>query len=218
MSVPEAAYELVPVEDLTEHPDNPRKGDVEGIVTSIVRNGWHGVLTVQRSTGLVIIGNHRLRAARQLGMTHVPVEWKDCTDEQARNDLVADNRAGDLGHFDEDALAEMLVEADPDALSSMLFSAEDVAGLVLPLEPPDDDVAEPAADPDGVVITTTAAEGTDGYLAAQTRSIVLPYALADYIVVADGLRDLRRAYGLDTNAAVVARLVAEVAAKVRAEG
>jgi ParB-like chromosome segregation protein Spo0J len=219
MSLPKMDYELVSVDDLQEHPNNPRRGDVEAVVTSIVRNGWHGVVLVQRSTGYVLAGNTRLRAARQLGLEKVPVEWKDCTDEEALNDLLSDNRAYDLGYFDEDALAGMLTEADPDALASMLFSADDIAGLVLPLDVPPEPLpdVENGEDDGQARITRSAQEASDSYLEAQTRSIVLPYTLPDYIAVTDHLRQLRQAYGLATSAEVIAKVVAEVAERVEAE-
>src|SRR5262245_54891000 len=117
----EQTYELVDVALLEEHPENPRRGDVEAIVTSIVKNGWHGALTVQRSTRRVVVGNHRLRAARQLGMSKVPVLWEDIDDDEARRKLVGDNRASEFGHWDEDALAEMLRVQSPEDLAGMLF-------------------------------------------------------------------------------------------------
>lgn len=99
---------LVPVTDLHLHPDNPRQGDVGAIADSINTNGWYGALIAQRSTGYVIAGNHRLQAARHLGIDHVPVIWLDVDDDRARRILLADNRTTDRAAYDDHALAELL--------------------------------------------------------------------------------------------------------------
>lgn len=122
-------YTLVPLGDVREHPENPRIGNVQAIVTSIRRNGWHGALVVQRSSHYVLAGNHRLKAARQIGMTHIPVLWLDCDDRMARRVLIADNRASDLSVFDRDQLLALLDDVDADDLAGMLFSTADLADL-----------------------------------------------------------------------------------------
>ena len=106
MSAPKVAYELVKVERLVPHPENPRRGNVDAVVESIRTNGFYGALVVQRSTRHVLAGNHRLLAARQLGMDEDPVAWVDCDDERARRILVADNRSSDLAVWDDEALAD----------------------------------------------------------------------------------------------------------------
>lgn len=210
--IEDQTYELVDVATLSEHPENPREGDVEAIVTSIVRNGWHGALTVQRSTRWVVVGNHRLRAARQLGMSKVPVLWADLDEDEARRKLVGDNRASEFGHWNEDALVDLLRVQSPEDLAGMLFSEADVA-LLVPAEPaPHDDDRGPDAS-----IAPQGQEAREDYLATQARSIVLPYPLDVYVKVTDNLRRMRDAYGLSTNAEVVARLAEEAAALVAAE-
>ena len=65
-------YEMVPVGRLKVHPRNPRQGDVGAICESIQTNQFFGALVVQRSTCHVLAGNHRLLAAKQIGMVEVP--------------------------------------------------------------------------------------------------------------------------------------------------
>jgi len=105
------AYELVPTDRLHPYPHNPRRGDLDLIVQSIQTNGFYGAI-VAAQDGTVLIGNHRLKAALQLGMAELPVIWTDLdpTSDQARRMLLVDNRANDVAGYDEDVLATMLRE------------------------------------------------------------------------------------------------------------
>ena len=101
--------EEVALERLHEHPANPRQGDTGAIVESIKAHGWFGALVVNRD-GTVLCGNHRLKAARELGMAKVPVFRVDVNDETALRILLADNRTSDLASWDDGALAGLLVD------------------------------------------------------------------------------------------------------------
>lgn len=60
-------FELVEVDRLKPHPENPRKGDEETIGNSIDGNKFYGACIVQRSTGHVLVGNHRSKVLRERG-------------------------------------------------------------------------------------------------------------------------------------------------------
>lgn len=69
---------LIPVEQLMHHPDNPRfdLGDLEELTASIRANGVLQNLTVVKvdeDTYNVVIGNRRMEAAKQAGLTEFPV-------------------------------------------------------------------------------------------------------------------------------------------------
>jgi len=125
-------YELVSVSQLQPHPRNPRRGDVDSIVESIQANQFYGACVVQRSTGYVLAGNHRLMAAIRAGLTAVPVIWIDCDDDEALRLLLVDNRTNDLASYDDEQLADLLLEIrrdqeslagtgyDEDALNQLL--------------------------------------------------------------------------------------------------
>jgi DNA modification methylase len=100
--------EMVSVNDLKVHPDNPRKGNVAAIKESITTNDFYGAVVAQKSTGFVLVGNHRLIAARESGIAEVPTFWLDCDDDRARRILLADNRANDLATYDDEALGKLL--------------------------------------------------------------------------------------------------------------
>lgn len=105
-------YELVEVggdvDILKEHPKNSKVGDVAAIDESIDENGWFGAIVAQRSTGYVLAGNHRYRAAVARGATQIPVIWKDVDDETAIKILLSDNKIAELGHHDQEKLDDLL--------------------------------------------------------------------------------------------------------------
>lgn len=132
-----AEHEMVGVDDLTTHPGNPRRGDLAAVKASIEVNGFYGTIVAQRSTGYVLAGNHRLMAARELGMESVPVVWVDCDDTRARAILAADNRTSELGGFDSEALATLLEGLRiEDALEGTGYDDADINALLAELEPP----------------------------------------------------------------------------------
>lgn len=123
--------EYAAVTDLQPHPNNAREGDIGAIITSIKENGWFGTLVVQKSTKYILAGNHRYKAAVQIGMTHVPVYWVDCDDQRALAILVADNRTSDIGRWNEDGLLDILVGLQSaDMLLGTGYDDEDIAKLM----------------------------------------------------------------------------------------
>jgi ParB family chromosome partitioning protein len=126
--MPATALEEVAVEELRLHPENPRRGDVDAIARSIQSNGFYGALVAQTSSHNVLVGNHRLQAARRLGMASVPVLWADVDDDQARRILLVDNRTNDLATYDEVALVELLLGLED--LDGTGFGEDDLAALI----------------------------------------------------------------------------------------
>jgi len=136
----EQTYDVVPVDQLKQHPDNPRRGDVDLIGKSIDANGFYGSCIVQRSTGYVLAGNHRLLAARDRGISHLPVIWVDVDDERARRIMAVDNRSNDAATYDEEKLIALLQGFEHDfrgtgftesELQSLLAVSPDAADLSL---------------------------------------------------------------------------------------
>ncbi len=136
LSVAADAYTVVEASTLVPYHGNPRKGDVEAIRTSIRANGFFGALVVRKSTREILVGNHRFRAGVAEGMTAFPVNLVDVDDEQARKILLADNRTGDLGTYDQavlDALLRDIVTDADDAVAALDgtgFSAAEVDALL----------------------------------------------------------------------------------------
>jgi ParB-like chromosome segregation protein Spo0J len=132
-------YELVEIERLRPHPDNPRQGDVGAIHESIEANGFYGALVVQRSSAHVLVGNHRLQAALHAGENELPVIWVDVDDDRARRIMLADNRSGDLASYDESRLVELLEELalGEGGLEGTGWDGDELDRLLRDAEPPE---------------------------------------------------------------------------------
>ena len=102
----------VPIEKLSEHPDNPRKitaeklADLKRSIQSIPAMLYKRPLVViTHGEGYQVLGgNQRLKALKDLGYDMVPVMLADdLTEEQRREFIVKDNVG--FGEWDWDALA-----------------------------------------------------------------------------------------------------------------
>jgi len=129
--------EDVPVSEITEHPDNVNIGHVESIKESIRVNGFYAPVLVQASTGYILVGNHRFRAACELGLVTIPAIFMDVDDAQAMRLMLADNRTARLGHDDLTALEAaltQLAESEYGLLGSG-YTHLDLAKLLTDIEP-----------------------------------------------------------------------------------
>src|SRR5579885_2563000 len=107
-------------------PENVNEGDVGAISESITHNGFYGYVLAQRSSGAIIAGEHRWRAAVTLGATAIPVLWLDVDDATARRIRLADNRTTRLGHDDSQQLADLLqqIQVEAGTLAGTGYDAE----------------------------------------------------------------------------------------------
>lgn len=107
--------EKVKINSLKLDPQNARKHtqkNIDAIAGSLNTFGQRRPLVVW--DGIVIAGNGTLEAAKSIGweeieITRVPVDW---THNQARAYALADNRTSELAEWDENILAEQLIELD----------------------------------------------------------------------------------------------------------
>jgi hypothetical protein len=120
--------EEVAISRLKFHPRNANQGDLGAVMESVKINGFWGRVVVNRRTGNILAGNHRVMAARELGFENVPVEWVDVDDETELRILVADNRTTRLGIDDETRLSEILAELanTPAGLPGTGFDGDDL--------------------------------------------------------------------------------------------
>jgi DNA modification methylase len=97
--------------------------------------------------GTVIAGNHQLLAARALGWEEIAVVTSDDDEQTAKAFALADNRTSDLGHYDNEALAELLadVAVDPELLLATGYTDADLEALIGEIDvlPPEDKDDEP---------------------------------------------------------------------------
>jgi ParB-like chromosome segregation protein Spo0J len=112
VKVVDQEFQMVELDGVTdrlkEHPKNPKQGAMAAIHESINVNGFYGAVVAQSSTGYILAGNHRYRAAVQQKAKEIPVFWVDVDDETAERILAVDNRSSDLGTYDEEALQALL--------------------------------------------------------------------------------------------------------------
>lgn len=126
------SYAVEPINAVRTHPKNAKRGDLEAIEASIAASGFYGSILVQRTTGLIIVGNHRWRAMHSRGALEIPVTRVECTDVEAERMAAADNRTSDLGGYDSKALVEQLeriAAGSPAGLAGTGYSGEDFAAL-----------------------------------------------------------------------------------------
>ena len=93
---------IVDIRALRPYEKNPRKNEnaVEAVVNSISQFGFKVPIIVDRDN-VIIAGHTRLKAAKQLGMTEVPViVAEDLTPEQVRAFRLADNKTAELAGWD----------------------------------------------------------------------------------------------------------------------
>ncbi len=132
MPDPALAVETVAIDRLSLSPCNPRRNDaaVDHVAASIRRFGFRQPLVAKRS-GEVIAGNTRLKAAKKLGITEVPVGWFDGSDLDATAYQIADNRTHEFSEWDDESLAKLLSELrEEDALDGVGFTATDIDRLL----------------------------------------------------------------------------------------
>jgi hypothetical protein len=122
---------LVPIDSLSPHPNNPRQGDLGAIVQSIKANGFYGAIVAQAGTNVIIVGEHRWLAAKEAGMTKVPVAFADVDDATAVKIMLADNRTSDGADYDQEQLANLLVElAESSGLEGTGYDGDDLDDLL----------------------------------------------------------------------------------------
>jgi len=81
---------------------NPRKNDeaVDDAAASIKAFGWRQPIVVDKD-GVIVVGHTRLKAAKKLGLTEVPVHVAtDLTPAQCQAYRLADNKTGEKATWD----------------------------------------------------------------------------------------------------------------------
>ena len=127
-----------PIDRLIPYARNPRKNDaaVDRMCSSIREFGFK-IPVLTRSDGEIVDGHLRLKAARKLGMTNVPVtlcdEW---TPAQVKAFRLMVNRSVTWADWDEDFLSLELQELDGLDFDLNLtgFGSKEIDDLLLPAE------------------------------------------------------------------------------------
>lgn len=141
--------EYVPLIDVKGNPRNPKDHDLGGIHASIRRWSLTGGVLLDERTGLLAAGHGRIEVLRQMeaaggdppdGIVADPARgwllpiqrgWASKDDDEAIAYVVADNRIGEIGGWDEALLAAALEPlAKADKLEGVGFDMSDVQDLV----------------------------------------------------------------------------------------
>jgi hypothetical protein len=186
----------VPISELTPHPENARLGDVAAIKESLQRFSQVRPIVVQRSTGYVVAGNHTMKAAAELGWTEIAAVRIDLSDDEALAYLLADNRLGDKGTYDDAALAKALEKLMlAGQLAGTGYSPDDVDDLLSSMDAMPE--VEPEAFEGGNAVTDEAlAERFANRSQVALRQFVLMYEQDTATEVEGMFRRLERAWGM----------------------
>lgn len=118
--IPETLKELaVPIGSVRRLPpeENPRRGDVSAMKESITENTQYrpAVVNIRKGTRYgdrtILAGNHTHQGLEELGAEEIAVTFVDVDDQAAWKIILADNRQGDLGYYDPEALLAAIERA-----------------------------------------------------------------------------------------------------------
>ena len=103
---------MVPTNEVVPYDKNPRlNDDAVGAVANSIREFGFKVPIVVDGEGVVVSGHTRLKAAKALGLTEVPVIVADDLDEtKIKAFRLADNKVAELADWDESLLVKELEE------------------------------------------------------------------------------------------------------------
>lgn len=107
---------IVAIEKLIPNPKNPNThpdAQIQALGRIIRQTGWRAPITVSKRSGFIVKGHGRLAAAKLEGLTEVPVDYQNYTNEaEEYADLVADNRIAELAEIDNKLLADIFADID----------------------------------------------------------------------------------------------------------
>jgi ParB-like chromosome segregation protein Spo0J len=123
----------LPVADLDPHPRNAKTHDIPLLRDSLRRFGQYRAIVVRKPAGRrkrhqILAGHGTWRAAREEQWEKIACHVIDVDDESALRILAVDNRATELGGYNDQALAELL-SALPD-LETTGYTQKDLDKLV----------------------------------------------------------------------------------------
>lgn len=104
----------VPIGDVKPYENNPRdnNGAVEATAKSIKEFGWQQPIVVDKDM-VIIAGHTRLKAAKKLGLSKVPIVVADnLTEAQVKAYRLADNKVSETSIWDNKKLLQELEELD----------------------------------------------------------------------------------------------------------
>lgn len=107
------AYDkLLKIEELIPHPKNPNthpQSQIKILAQNIRYHGWRHPIVVSKLSGYIVAGHGRLEAAKELGVSIVPVEYQNfASEDNELAVLVGDNRLAELSSLDLNGLQDII--------------------------------------------------------------------------------------------------------------
>lgn len=138
-----------PLDELIEHPRNPKTHDTATVTHSFARFGTLDPIVLDGRTGYILSGHGRAKALTQMrengheppegihtdeqGSWLVPVMsgWSSRTDYDAHAAMIALNRTTELGGWDNSSLVQLLEDLSQidDGLTGVGYSDDDITKL-----------------------------------------------------------------------------------------
>ena len=123
------AYDkLVKIDELLAHPKNPNthpQNQINLLVQNIRYHGWRHAIVVSKLSGYIVAGHGRLEAAKELGVSIVPVEYQDfATEDNELAVLVGDNRLAELSSLDTNSLQDIVDQFKENDFDTILAGYE----------------------------------------------------------------------------------------------
>lgn len=117
------------INDVYLYPSNPRKNDiaVDKVAASIKEFGFKVPIVIDKE-GVIIAGNTRYKASRQLGLEEIPcIIADDLNDQQKKAFRIADNKTGEFSEWDFELLEIEMegIEMDMTQFGFEYFSPDD---------------------------------------------------------------------------------------------
>ncbi|HHV39695.1 MAG TPA: ParB N-terminal domain-containing protein [Tepidimicrobium sp.] len=127
--------DYVPIDSLKPFAGNPRKLTEQGlekIKRSIEEFDFINPVLAQQGTNMIIAGHQRIKAARAVGLTEVPVIWLDMDDTTAKAYNIADNRLQDEAEWDKHLLGDVFQDIDTGELDLTVtgFDPDEISSLL----------------------------------------------------------------------------------------
>jgi hypothetical protein len=143
-------------------PGNVRKHgarSIAAIKASLSRFGQQTPITVTQKDKIIRKGNGTWTAARELGWTHILVQWSELSGADAVAYSIADNRSSELSEFDTAELARTLdaLRDDNFEVADLGFTDAELKALTNPDSP---EAAAALLQPAGAAETTSASPPT----------------------------------------------------------
>lgn len=198
----------VPIDSVVPWEDNPRLGHVAKIRESFRAHGQYQTIVVQKSTSLVIAGNHRWHAAKAEGWAKIAATLLDVDDEEALRIALVDNKTSDDAVYNDPLLAKHLAAfAETEAgLAGTGFDDDDLDDLNARIQEAEGTDLDRA----GMEQHPNLDEYASGYRTKFVRSILLDYSGARYLWMVDRFAELRERYNVDSNADAARELFVEI--------